>query len=865
MSDINNSDDKTTSAAGRKPLTLKRKVEAGTVRQNFSHGRSKTVVVEKKRRKAVTPQDKAAAKAAAAELAARPGTAEQAGATSAPAPQAAPTPVSVDKDAERSGVILRTLTETERVARTKALEEAKVADAEERILMEEEAVRRTAEQEKEQAAIREMSPEEQAEKIRREREAEQLAITEQQAALEQLGENAKTEGKPAVKDKNKETREQPKRAQREGDAKPISSRRGERPRREGKLTIAKALDDEDRVRSLASVRRAREREKHAAQSRIGAQSKVFREVTIPEAITVEELANRMTERVSVVLRKLIDSGQMAVEEGQVITKNDVMDTDTAQLIAEEFGHTVKRVSEADVEEVLVGEPDAPEDMVARAPVVTVMGHVDHGKTSLLDALRKTDVVTGEAGGITQHIGAYQITLANGHQITFLDTPGHAAFTVMRARGAKVTDIVVLVVAADDSVMPQTQEAIDHAKAAKVPLIIAINKIDSPGANPDRVRQDLLQHEIVSEKLGGDVLEVEVSALKKTNLDKLEEAIFLQAELLELKANPDRTADGFVIESKLAKGRGPVASLLISRGTLKVGDMIVAGQQFGRVRALINDRGESIKSAGPSMPVEVLGLSDVPEPGDEFAVLANESRAREIAEYRKRKKKQQHAVSTGRGSLEQMFSKINEASADESALIIKTDVQGSLEALTGALEKLSTDEVVARIIHGGVGEITESDVILAVASQTPIIGFNVRANKQARDLAARENIEIRYYSVIYNVIDDVKAAMSGMLSPELRETFLGNAEILEIFDISKTGKVAGCRVTEGKVKRGSHVRLLRDNVVIHQGALSTLKRFKDEVREVGAGQECGMAFENYEDLKPGDTIECFDVEEVARTL
>jgi len=836
MSDNNNSEEKTTSAAGRKPLTLKRKVEAGTVRQNFSHGRSKTVVVEKKRRKMVTPKDRAAKT--------DPGAPQATPQSVAPVVEAPP--VGGGAEAPSSGVILHTLTDAERVARTKALEEAQVADVEARIREEEEAARQRAEAKQIE------------EKLRQEREAEELAIAEQQAALEQLGENAKTEGKSVQGKDKKDARAQPKREMRKEETKPISSRRGERRRREGKLTIAKALDDEERVRSLASVRRAREREKHAAQARIGAQSKVFREVTIPEAITVEELANRMTERVAVVLRKLIDDGQM-------LTKNDVLDADTAQLIAEEFGHTVKRVAEADVEEGLGGAPDAPEDMDLRAPVVTVMGHVDHGKTSLLDALRETDVATGEAGGITQHIGAYQVTLPGGQLITFLDTPGHAAFTAMRARGAKVTDIVVLVVAADDGVMPQTREAIDHAKAAGVPLIVAINKIDRAGADPNRVRQDLLQQEVISEKLGGDVLDVEVSALQKTNLDKLKEAILLQTELLELKANPNRAADGFVIESKLEKGRGPVASVLVRRGTLTKGNIIVAGRQWGRVRALLNDRGKNVDAAGPSMPVEVLGLSGAPEPGDEFAVLENESRAREIAEYRQRKLKEQHAVLTGRGSLEQMFSKIKESPADESALIIKADVQGSLEALTGALEKLSTDEVRARILHGGVGEITESDVVLAAASKAPIIGFNVRANKQARDLAARENIEIRYYAVIYNVIDDVKAAMSGMLSPELRETFLGNAQILEIFNISKTGKVAGCRVTEGKVKRGARVRLLRDNVVIHEGALSTLKRFKDEVREVDAGQECGMAFENYEDLKPGDTIECFDVVEVARTL
>ncbi len=846
MSETNNPDDKALGASGRKPLSLKRKVDAGTVRQSFSHGRTKTVVVEKKRRKTVPAKGKPAAKAAEPEVApSKPGVAA--------APPAPPAKDSEQDSAARGGAILRTLTESERAAREKALKQAKVAEVEASKQAAEEA-RRRAEEEKRLAEERRRREEEekQAQALK---EAEALRLAQQQEA-----QRLKAGGAEEKVAKHRDESAGPaKRAKKEDAGKPLSSRKGERRRREGKLTIAKALhDDEDRVRSLASVRRAREREKRAAQARIGEQQKVYREVVIPEAITVGELANRMAERVADVIRKLVESGQM-------YTKNDILDADTAQLIAEEFGHTVKRVAESDVEEGLQGEPDREEDMKPRAPVVTVMGHVDHGKTSLLDALRTTDVASGEAGGITQHIGAYQVELPGGQKITFLDTPGHAAFTAMRARGAQVTDIVVLVVAADDGVMPQTAEAIAHAKAANVPLIVAINKIDRPDANPDRVRQDLLSHEIVTESLGGEILDVEVSALKKLNLDKLAEAILLQAELLELKANPDRAADGVVIEAKLDKGRGSVATVLVRRGTLRVGDIVVAGQQWGRVRALLNDRGEMIKSAGPSVPVEVLGLTGTPEPGDDFAVVENEARAREVTEYRQRKAKEKRAAAAARGSLEQMMSQLKETGIKEFPLIIKADVQGSLEAIVGALEKLSTEEVVARVIHGGVGEITESDVILAAASQATIIGFNVRANKHGREHAARDGVEIRYYSIIYDVIDDVKAAMSGLLAPTMRETFLGNAEVLEVFNISKVGRVAGCRVTEGKVKRGAHVRLLRDNVVIHTGALSTLKRFKDEVREVEAGQECGMAFENYQDIQPGDVIECFDVEEVARTL
>jgi len=581
-------------------------------------------------------------------------------------------------------------------------------------------------------------------------------------------------------------------------------------------------------------------------------------VVVAALITIQELANRMAERGVDVIKYLMKDGAM-----HKIT--DVIDADTAQLVAEEFGHTVRRVSEADVEEGFIGAEDHVEDLVPRAPVVTIMGHVDHGKTSLLDAIRATNVVSQEAGGITQHIGAYQVETPSGQKITFIDTPGHEAFTAMRARGAKVTDIVVLVVAADDGVKPQTVEAINHAKAAGVPMIVAINKMDKPGADPQRVRTELLSHEIVVESLGGDTLEIEVSALKKTGLDKLLEAILLQAEVLELTANPDRPADGVIVEAKLERGRGPVGTALIQRGTLKLGDLIVAGQAWGRVRALINDVGDHVKQAGPSVPVEVLGFDSAPEAGDQFAVVENEARAREITDYRARERRKRLAVAGARGSLEQMMNQLKEAGVKEFPLLVKGDVQGSVEAITTALGKLGTDEVRARIIHAGVGGITESDVSLAATSGAVVLGFNVRANAQAREVAERDGVEIRYYAVIYDLVDEMRQAMSGLLAPTVRENFLGNAEILELFTISKVGKVAGCRVTEGKVERGAQVRLIRDNVVVHEGKLSTLKRFKDEVREVVAGQECGMAFENYQDMRVGDVIECFQVEHVQRTL
>ena len=608
------------------------------------------------------------------------------------------------------------------------------------------------------------------------------------------------------------------------------------------------------------MKRAREREKMARQAR-GEKLQVVREVIIPETITVQELASRMSMRA-------VDLVKEMMKQGQMVTANETIDADTAELVVEELGHSVKRVAESDVEEGLFGEADRDDQMKPRPPVVTIMGHVDHGKTSLLDALRSADVVSGEAGGITQHIGAYQIEVGDDKKkITFLDTPGHAAFTAMRARGAQVTDIVILVVAADDSIMPQTVEAISHAKAAGVPIIVAINKVDKPDADPNRVRTDLLQHEIQVESMGGEVQDVEVSALQKINLEGVLEAVLLQSELLELKANADRAAEGAVVEAKLDKGRGAVTTFLVQRGELKRGDIVVVGAEWGKVRALADDKGAAVKAAGPSFPVEVLGLNGVPEPGDQFAVVDSEARAREIAEFRQRKRREKEVAKSSGTSLEQMMAQLQDSEIKEMPVVIKGDVQGSVEAIVGALNNLSTDEVRVKTLLTGVGGVTESDVILASASGAPVFGFNVRANKKVRDEAEKHGVEIRYYSVIYDLIDDVKGVLTGMLDPELRESFLGNAEILEVFTISRENKkkVAGCRVTEGSVRRGAKVRLIRDDTVIHEGELSQLKRFKDDVQDVQAGQECGMSFANYEDLRPGDVIECFAVEKVARTL
>ena len=639
-------------------------------------------------------------------------------------------------------------------------------------------------------------------------------------------------------------------------------------RQSGKINVAAYMsgdDDDDgwgqrRGRSLASIRRAREKEKLKHQETLKTAEKISREVTIPETITVQELANRMAERAATVVKTLMNLGVMA-------TITQTIDADTAELVAEELGHKVIRVAESDVENVLKSEADRTEDLLPRPPVVTVMGHVDHGKTSLLDALRSTNVASGEAGGITQHIGAYQVNLANGQKVTFIDTPGHAAFTAMRARGAKITDVVILVVAANDGVMPQTIEAIAHAKAAGVPMVVAINKIDVVGANPEKVKMDLLNHEVVVESLGGETLSVEVSAKKRMNLDKLVEAVLLQAEVLDLKANPNHSAEGVVIESKMEKGRGPVATVLVSRGTLKVGDVFVVGQEWGRVRSLLDDKGCRLQQAEPAQPVEVVGLQGVPSAGDDLFVVDSEAKAREVSGYRQRKAREALSIKrVGSGStMEQMFAQIKAGETKSFPVIVKGDVQGSVEALQGTLAKIANEEVRIDVIHAGVGSINESDITLARASNATIIGFNVRANAQARENAKRDGVDIRYYSIIYDVADDMKKAVEGLLTPEEKEKILGYAEIRQVIHVSKVGNVAGCMVTEGLVKRGAKVRLLRDNVVIHEGELSQLKRFKDDVKEVKSGFDCGMSFANYDDIKEGDMIECFEVEQIAVSL
>ena len=644
--------------------------------------------------------------------------------------------------------------------------------------------------------------------------------------------------------------------------KAVSRTRGEPKRREGRMTIQSVVGDGDaaeRMRSLASVRRAREREKEKRKGGSTDTPNRPREVVIPDVITVQELSNRMAVRG-------VDIIKFLMKQGMMMKINDVIDSDTAELVAEEFGMAVKRVSESDVETGFLGEADDADASEVRAPVVAIMGHVDHGKTSLLDALRTTDVAGGEAGGITQHIGAYQVRLEDGQKVTFLDTPGHAAFSAMRARGANVTDIVVLVVAADDGVMPQTIEAIQHAKAAEAPLIVAVNKMDKPGATSQKVVNELLQYEVIAESLGGDTQIIEVSAKERMNLDGLLEAILVQAEVMDLRANPDRSAEGVVIEAKLDKGRGPVGTVLVKRGTLKRGDIVVAGGAWGKVRALLNERNEQLTDAGPSVPVEILGLDEAPSPGDVFAVVDSEARARELTEYRQRVKREKAQVSGGSVSLVDMMAKLGSKKINELPVVIKADVQGSGEAIAASLEKMGNDEVRARIVYSGAGGITESDVNLAKSAGAPILGFNVRASKQARDLADREGVEIRYYSIIYDLLDDMKGVLSGMLAPLQRETFLGNAHVLQVFDISKVGKIAGCRVTEGVVRKGARVRIIRDDVVVLElGVLNTLKRFKDEVNEVPSGQECGMQFQGFQDIKEGDYIECFTVEEIKRTL
>ncbi|MBB3386497.1 MULTISPECIES: translation initiation factor IF-2 [unclassified Rhizobium] len=902
-----NQDDKTLNVSGKKTLTLKPSgVNQGTVRQDMGRGRTKAVVVETRKRRPLRPEDE---KPITPVTTAAPSVTRVAEPTPQPPrpPQPAPRIHQPGGQQQRPGqpnqgsqqrpqqerssrpVVLNHLSAGEMDARRRALAEAQVRDAADAVRRAEEEARRAQEEEARRIAEQAEAARRAAEEAARAAEAKvetpapveapkpavqapaaPVVARRPDAAPQPARPGAPAGEAPANRrrvNEEESDRGPPRGAPARGKivrpepAKPVTTRpKTEDERRRGKLTVTTANVDEDgnaRGRSLSAMRRRQEKFRRSQMQET--REKISREVVLPETITIQELSQRMSERAVDVIKYLM-------KEGQMMKPGDVIDADLAELIAGEFGHTVKRVSESDVEQGIFNVADEEGELVSRPPVVTIMGHVDHGKTSMLDAIRHANVVAGEAGGITQHIGAYQVE-QNGQKITFIDTPGHAAFTAMRARGAQATDIAILVVAADDSVMPQTIESINHAKAAGVPIIVAINKIDKHEANPQKVRTELLQHEVFVESMGGEVLDVEVSAKNRTNLDKLLEAILLQAEILDLKANPNRTAEGTVIEAQLDRGRGSVATVLVQKGTLRPGQIVVAGDQWGRVRALVNDKGEHVKEAGPAMPVELLGLSGAPQAGDKFAVVESESRAREISEYRQRLTRDKAAarLSGQRGSLEQMMTQLQTVGVKEFPLVIKGDVQGSIEAIAGALDKLGTDEVRARIVHSGAGGITESDVSLAEASNAAIIGFNVRANAQARQFAERQGIEIRYYNIIYDLVDDVKAAMSGLLSPERRETFLGNAEILEVFNITKVGKVAGCRVTEGKVERGVGVRLVRDNVVIHEGKLKTLKRFKDEVSEVNVGQECGMAFENYEDIRAGDTIECFRVEHITRTL
>ena len=959
MSDTKSGDDKTLSvnAAPKMTLTLKRPgVEQSSVRQNFSHGRTKQVVVETKKSKFARPDDKAKAlfnippAAPVAPPAPVPVVATPAPVVAAPAPvveapkveapvvvapvvvapvAVAPTPAPVatapvaprapapaapsapvrpqgaapvrpqapsnnqyqqrrpetrqQPSRGNAGMVLNVLSNDEMAARRRALEGAQVRDAADRIKAVEESRRRAEDEVRRARENAESARRQLDEEVRLKNEAESRRRSEDEAKR-RAPVTADANARPgtvvsrpgarrpgeAAGGQEEDRRGTPvrraafpsgnKTVAKVEPARPTKAKVAEVDNRH-KLTVTSVTSSDDgdsaRGRSIASMRRRQEKFKRSQMQEV--REKITREVVLPETISIQDLAQRMAERAVDVIKYLMKQGQM-------FKSADIIDADMAELIAADFGHTVKRVADSDVEDGFFGLADTLADQQSRPPVITIMGHVDHGKTSLLDAIRKTNVVSGEAGGITQHIGAYQIDY-NGHKLTFIDTPGHAAFTAMRARGAQATDIAILVVAADDSVMPQTIESISHAKAAGVPIIVAINKVDKPSADAQKVRNGLLQHEVFVETMGGETMDVEVSAKTGHGLDKLLEAILLQAEVLELKANSDRTAEGVVIEAKLDKGRGPVATVLVQAGTLKPGDIVVAGSEWGRVRALVNDLGTQIKIATPSMPVEILGLQGTPSAGDRFAVVDNEAKAREISSYRQNKARDKQAAKQAgmRGSLEQMMTQMQTSGLQNFPLVIKGDVQGSIEAIAGALDKISTDEVRARIIHSGAGAITESDIALANTSGAAIIGFNVRANVQARAAAARDGIEIRYYSIIYDLVDDVKSAMSGMLSPERRETFLGNAEIREVFNITKTGKVAGCMVTDGHVERGAGVRLLRDGVVIHEGKLKTLKRFKDEVSEVQVSQECGMAFENYEDIRAGDTIECFRVESIKRSL
>ena len=826
---------------GKKTLGVRSGPRAGNVKQSFSHGRSKNVVVETKRKRIVVP---------------KAGTSKTTIQTS-------------NKEGTKN--LSSGITDTEMERRLKALQAAKAREADE--VAQREANAKEREQEREQKRL------EQENKQRELKKAEELAnekAAEVEAAKKQAEDQAKRaaiEAKTATKSDTPQRREfgeqkgprpaspSSRKKDRDGDERSSGRGRGDEGRRSGKLTLSQALDGGERShqKSMAAMKRKQERARQKALGQTQEREKIVREVQVPEAIIVSELANRMAERSAEVVKSLMKMGMM-------VTQNQVIDADTAELIIEEFGHKIVRVSDSDVEDAITEIEDKPEDLKPRPPVITIMGHVDHGKTSLLDSIRNAKVVAGEAGGITQHIGAYQVKTKDGTILSFLDTPGHAAFTSMRSRGAQVTDIVVLVVAADDSVMPQTIEAINHAKAAEVPMIVAINKCDKPEANPDNVRTELLQHEVIVEAMSGEVQDVEVSAITGQGLDELLEAIALQAEILELKANSKRAAHGAVIEAQLDVGRGPVATVLVQNGTLNQGDIFVVGEQWGKVRALINDKSERVKEAGPSVPVEVLGLNGTPEAGDVLNVVETEAQAREIAEYRENAAKEKRAAAGAGTSLEQLMAKAKEdENVTEMPILVKADVQGSAEAIVQAMEKIGNEEVRVRVLHYGVGAITDTDVGLAEASGAPVMGFNVRANASARNSANQKGVEIRYYSIIYDLVDDVKAAASGLLSAEIRENFIGYSQIKEVFKVSGVGKVAGCLVTEGVARRSAGVRLLRDDVVIHEGTLKTLKRFKDEVPEVQSGQECGMAFENYEDIRPNDVIEIFEREEIARKL
>ena len=900
----------------RAPLGVKRTVETGQVKQSFSHGRSNTVVVEVKRRRVLgrpgeadaqqTPEPAAAPtpEPAAAPPAAAPAATEAA----APAPAPAPAPAAVEQPAPvkaqpqppqtpaparqpaRQSQPSNQRQQNRRPASSPTNDLMSRQELQARFLREAEEARMQAMEDarRREELARQQAAEDERRRIEEKRRAEEEARRTDSAAADAPAEAPATAAEPAAQqpaaaseataeapaadaagaasqERSGESFPPPRRftpvqapKRPEPPARPARPRTGDERRQSGKLTVTRALDDSDgaRARSLAALKRAREKDKRSHQPR-GQQAKQVRDVVVPEALTVQELANRMAERGADLVKALF-------KMGMPVTVNQTIDQDTAELLVTEFGHNIKRVSESDVDIVSEHDVDAPETLQPRAPVVTIMGHVDHGKTSLLDALRGTDVATGEAGGITQHIGAYQVTVKDGSKITFLDTPGHEAFSEMRARGANVTDIVVIVIAADDGIRPQTVEAIAHTKAAGVPMIVAINKVDKPSANPQRIREELLQHDVQVEYMGGEVQDVEVSAQKKIGLDELIEKIQLQAELLELKANSDRNAEGSVIEAKLDKGRGPVATILVQRGTLRVGDIFVVGAESGKVRAMVDDKGRQVKEAGPSSPVEVLGLSGVPAAGDQLTVVDSEARAREVAAYRSAVLLKKRTTSAP-ASLESMFSALKEKQAQEYPVVIKGDTQGSVEAIVGSLNKISTADIRVRILHAGAGGITESDVTLAAASRAPIIGFNVRANAKAREIATRDGVALKYYDVIYDLLDDIKAAMAGQLGPEYFETVVGRAEIREVFSAGKHGKAAGLLVLEGYIRQKLRARILRDDVIIYNGSIASLRRFKDDVPEVRAGLECGITLESTTDIKPGDIVETFEVEERERTL